>query len=63
MARSNRTNRRPQRIKHHIEDAVARRALHREVDQSYREEARIVTHEHGHITIVTFTDASFGAAC
>lgn len=59
MARKNSTNRRPQRFKHSIEDRMARRALQREVDRSYREEAPIRTFEGGRLTVVTFTDPSF----
>lgn len=59
MARSNRTNRRPQRIKHTVEDRMARRALQREADRSYREEAPQRTYVGGRLVTVTFTDPSF----
>lgn len=59
MARSNRTKRTPQRIKHRVEDRMARRAMYRAIDQSYRDEARQTTvHPDGRV-VVTFTDASF----
>jgi hypothetical protein len=61
MARRNRTNRVPQRIKHTVEDRMARRALAREVDQSYRDEAPQRTYVRGVLTVVTFTDPSFSA--
>lgn len=59
MARNNRTRRQPQRMKHRVEDAMARRALHRIAEQSYRDEARQETHINGHLAVVTFTDPSF----
>ncbi len=59
MARSNRTSRRPQRFKHHIEDQMARRALARAVEESYRAEARAETFVDGRLAVITFTDPSF----
>jgi hypothetical protein len=61
MARRNRRTTTPQRFKHHVEDRMARRALQREVDRSYREEARAETRLDGRL-VITFTDASFGGA-
>lgn len=61
MARRNRTNKRPQRIKHNIEDRMARRAVHIAVEQSYRDEARQETYISGKLTQITFTDPSFSA--
>lgn len=58
MARTNRTNRRPQRIKHRIEDKVARRALVRAAEESYRNEPER-TYVAGRLTVVTFTDPSW----
>lgn len=59
MPRSNRTKRAPQRIKHRVEDRMARRAMQRTVDQGYRDEARQTTiHPDGHV-VLTFTDPSW----
>jgi hypothetical protein len=60
MARKNSTRRAPQRFKHSVEDRMARRALAREVDRSYREEARMETRLDGRLVSITFTDPSFG---
>jgi len=59
MARKNRTKSTPQRIKHNIEDRVARRALAREVDASYRDEQHGVRYEPTGDTVLIFTDPSF----
>jgi hypothetical protein len=59
MARSNRSKRQPQRMKHRVEDAMARRALHRIAEESYRAEARQETHLDGRLVSITFTDPSF----
>lgn len=59
MARKNRTKRAPQRIKHNIEDRMARRALHRIVDESYRDEQHGVRFEPTGDVVLTFTDPSF----
>lgn len=59
MARKNSTRRTPQRFKHVVEDRMARRALLREVDRSYREEARMETRSEGRVVSITFTDPSF----
>jgi hypothetical protein len=62
MGRKNTTRRQPQTIKHRVEDRMARRAAHRMVEQSYRDEARQETYLSGHLVSITFTDASFGGA-
>jgi hypothetical protein len=61
MARKNSTARRPQRLKHAVEDRVARRALLREVERSYREEARQEMYLAARLVQITFTDPSFTA--
>lgn len=59
MARKNRTKSTPQRIKHNIEDRMARRALHREADESYRDEQHGTRYEPTGDRILIFTDPSF----
>lgn len=59
MGRKNRTTRTPQRFKHQIEDRMARRAVARLVEQSYRDEARQTTILPGGQVVLTFTDPSF----
>lgn len=59
MARKNRTKSTPQRIKHNIEDRMARRALHRMVDESYRDEQHGTRYEPTGDRILIFTDPSF----
>jgi hypothetical protein len=61
MGRKNSTNRRPQAFKHRVEDRMARRALERMVDESYREEARQDRYEPGGQHTIVFTDPSFYA--
>lgn len=58
MPRTNRTTKRPQRIKHRIEDKVARRALQRAAEDSYRRDPER-TYVGGRLAVITFTDPSF----
>lgn len=58
MPRSNRTRRSPQRIKHRVEDRMARRALARTVEDTYRRDPER-TYLGGRLAVVTFTDPSW----
>lgn len=62
MSRKNNSKRAPQRIKHNIEDRMARRALHRLADESYREEQHAVRYEPTGDVVFVFTDPSFALA-
>lgn len=62
MSRKNSTRRVPQRLKHNIEDRIARREVAKIVEQSYREEARSVRYEPTGDVVLTFTDPSYGLA-
>lgn len=60
MPRSNSPKRRiQQRAKHHVEDTMARRAIKRSIEQSYRDEASAVTIMPDGQRIIRFTDPSY----
>lgn len=59
MGRRNHTNRRPQSLKCNVEDRMARRAVAKIVEQSYRDEAREIRYEVDHTITMVFTDASY----
>lgn len=59
MSRKNSTRRVPQRLKHNIEDRMARREVAKIVEQSYRDEARQTRYEPTGDVVFTFTDPSW----
>lgn len=59
MPRRNRHTSIPQRIKHSVEDKMARAALHRMVDEGYRQEQHGTRYEPTGDVVLIFTDPSY----